>query len=89
MSVIPVVHTQLTSSPFEILDRRLERFTLVYVIPLTDPVAPTTSLGQRIVTLLSARRNSAKAEASTINIETILKSLIFQWVGFRLHTYLN
>ena len=62
MLVIPVVQTQLTSWLAAIFDCKSLRLTFVYNLPLTVPVLPLATLGQRIVTLLSARLNWLKAD---------------------------
>ena len=61
MSVIPVVQTQLTSWLAAIFACKSLRLTFVYTLPLTVPVLPLATLGQRIVLLFEARLNWLKA----------------------------
>jgi len=67
MSVIPVVQTQLTSWLAAIFVCKSLRFTFVYTTPLTVPVLPLATLGQRMVLLFDARLNWGKAELHTKN----------------------
>ena len=61
MLVIPVVQTQLTSWLAAIFACKSLRLTFVYTLPLTVPVLPLATLGQRIVLLFEARLNWLKA----------------------------
>ena len=67
MSVIPVVQTQLTSWLAAIFDCKSLRLTFVYTLPLTVPVLPLATLGQRIVLLFEARLNWLKADGKANN----------------------
>lgn len=61
MLVIPVVQTQLTSWLAAIFACKSLRLTFVYTLPLTVPVLPLATLGQRIVLLFEERLNWLKA----------------------------
>ncbi len=61
MLVISVVQTQLTSWLAAIFACKSLRLTFVYTLPLTVPVLPLATLGQRIVLLFEARLNWLKA----------------------------